>query len=50
MQNRICNSNGICDGRIGNCGKAAKDAVIIKKNIRNYPVYIRTLVDVYKDY
>lgn len=50
MQNRICNSNGICDGRIGNCGKAAKDAVIIKKNIHNYPVYIRTLVDVYKDY
>lgn len=50
MQNRICDGNGICDGRINNYGKAAKDAVIIKKNIRNYPVYIRTLVEVYKDY
>lgn len=47
MQN---NRNRICDGRINGCGKAAKDAVIIKKNIRNYPVYIRALVDVYKDY
>lgn len=46
MQNR----NRICDGRINGCGKAAKDAVIIKKNIRNYPVYIRTLADVYKEY